>query len=290
MTRDISAIINLSTSNNLIISPNAPYNWNGGDHDIVVSTSNVPVIAMAYCHEGADVPAIDDDSLSAARIVINSATSTDTDITAANRTICMNQVSRDFAIYVNWYIVLVACMQVRELTDANIDNFGRMCGGRVMPSGIKKYLHYWSNVQVKFVESVAIREKFVNNKFFEYHTIGCSTPALCNSAISDTTFLNFFSEQDVNVVRTALADVTNVVAAKAIPNSIIVKTRAVLEASGTLPDVWYMGNQALSRFSGRKYAAMVKLLRSIFDKRSNTEGLSELDVDTLVTRLNALIE
>lgn len=289
MPRSLNGILALSVSSNLKVPPICPYNWNSGDHDIPKIMANVPIIAMAYCHEGGEVTAISEEIFIAANAVMTAGNGTDAEVSAAAETVIMFYISRDYATYVNWYIVLVACTQVRELTDSNIDNFSRMCAGKAIPTAIRKFLHYWANSQDRLLDDIAVRAKFITNKFFEYHTISCSTPDLCIRAYNESSFLNIFSDDEVTVINDALRNVSDLFAARSIPNITVVKARAVLDASNMLPDTWYMGTQALSRFSGRKYNGMVTILRRIFELRNNTATVATDDLPTLVTKLRDLV-
>jgi hypothetical protein len=244
---------------------------------------------MAYCHEGLAVPATSEADFIAATTFVNAGTGTDAELGTATGTITMYYVSRDFPTYANWYIVLIACTQVRELTDANLENFGKMCGGKTISSGIRRFLHYWAYSQDRLVDNAAIRTRFIANTFFEYHTISCSTPDLCIKAINEAVTLNVFSEEEVNTVNAAARNVSDLSAARRIADVTIVKARAVLESANMLPDTWYMGTHALSRFSGRTYAGIVAIIRKIFELKNNTANIADADIPTLVTRLRDMI-
>lgn len=289
MPRPITDIIALTSNNSVKVPPTAPYTWNNGDHDIPRVVNNVPIIAMAYCHESAVIARVSAEDYAAAKVAMDEATGTDAEVAAAAEVVVDYLVHRDFETYVNWYIVLVACMQVRELSDANIENFGRMSGGRTLPSSIKKFIHYWADSQERFVDNVGVRSKFVGNMFFEYHTVGSSTPVLCDCAIREFSHANIFTDDEVSAVRAARVNTSDINAARRISDITIIKCRAIHEALGSLPDTWYMARHALSKYSPSKYSAMVKLVRAILEKRMDISDLTNLDEPAILAKLSRLI-
>jgi hypothetical protein len=102
--------------------------------------------------------------------------------------------------------------------------------------------------------------------------------------------LDLFSPSEVVAVRDAYVAAHDISVARYIPSITLIKTRAVLEAAGTLPDIWYMGDKAISRFSGKKYSALVKLVRAVFKKQTLVDGIDEDDLKTLTSKLSSLVQ
>jgi hypothetical protein len=205
-----------------------------------------------------------------------------------NAMLVMSAVKRDLIKYKLWYLVLVAAQQVRDLTDSNIENFRKMKNGRMLPSSVKKYLSYWASEQDSLVENRVVRERFKGNMFFEYHTTGCSTPDLCLKAMKDFPEKGFFTPADRVDVKHALKNRHKIDLARDIPQSLLVKVRLVLEATGCLPDTWYMGERAKNNCSGKKYSAGLKMIKAILDKRADIVDLENKSEEVIATSLKKL--
>lgn len=233
---------------------------------------------------------ISDEEFNAARNAAAEDGAGDDAIAAWARVQVCRDVTANFATYSNWYLVLVACHQVRELTSANIDNFCKMCRAKALPGRTLSYLKYWAGKQQMLVENPTVRARFEDNLFFEYHTSGSSTPQLCGDALAEAEGLGVFTQREEAAIRQARRAPHNLTLARNIPALALVKTSAVLKASGTLPEIWYMGSKAVDRFSGKKYSAMVKYMSSIFSKQTNAEDLNEKSLETLVADFTALLK
>jgi len=289
MVRPPDDVLAMATSDNIRVPPEKPYEWDDGSGDIELIMANAPIIAMAWVHEGTDPPQADPRALSNAKTAAEADDASEDILEAYEQERVKYDVATKMAEYSNWYIILVACTQVRELSDSNLQNFSQMCGAKPLPARVKSFLLYWASTQDLLIDSEAARVRFISNKFFEYHTTGSSTPTLCEEAISEATGLGMFDDAEILVVQIAREAIHDLDAARTIPSRTLVKVRAVHDAAGTLPDIWYMGQKAVDRFSGKKYSAMVKMLKAIFVKQTNTEDLDERDLDTLTADLTSLI-
>jgi hypothetical protein len=272
------------------VPPSVPYRWNNGAHDIDETVANAPLIAMAWVHEGGTPPIISDDDYEAAQTGASGDSPTDAQNAAWEAARSKATVIANYKQYANWYLILVACQQVRDLTDANIQNFCKMCSSRPLPSKTSSFLSFWGSQQSALVEETTLRERFEKNKFFEYHTTGSSTPKLCFEALNETSGLDLFTSDEEDEIEEALENEHDLEAAREIDAITLVKVRAIHEASGTLPDTWYMGSKAVARFSGKKYSALVKYLQAIFKRQTNTDGIDDMDLDTLAKNLKLLLE
>jgi hypothetical protein len=288
--RALAAIVAMEDSGAFIVPPVEPYRWNSGVHDIEKTLVNAPLIAMAWVHEGGTPPAVEVDDLPMLREAAEAENSDAAAIEDWDAAQCDYAVQSNFVQYTNWYLILVACYQVRELKDSNIQNFCRMCTARSLPSKTGSFLAYWASRQARLVESDDVRNRFEANKFFEYHTTGSSTPKLCAEAMSEVLGLGIFTDSESRDVEEAMDSEYELELARKIDTDTLVKVSAVHEAAGTLPDTWYMGTKAVARFSGKKYSAMVKYLKAIFKLQTKTDGLDDMDLDTLVTNLKTLLD
>lgn len=276
MVRSIAGILALADSSKFKVPPSVPYEWRGGAHNIEMIKPNVPIIGMAYVHEG-DVPEeVDPGVLEDARVAAEDEAATEKEVQAYTQMMVQDQVHANFEQFSNWYLILVACTQVRELTDSNLQNFSRMCGSAPIPARVKPFLTYWASQQENLAESEEVRERFEDNKFFEYHTTGSSTPALCIQAIDESGDLGLFNDLEIEKIHSADDERFDLEAARLIPSITLVKVSAVLEAAGTLPEVWYMGAKAREKFSGKKYSALVKFIKEIFKRQMSTESIEEI--------------
>jgi hypothetical protein len=274
----------------LDVPPDRPYSWENGKHDIELIKPNVPIIAMTLVHEGAQPKPVDQARLAELKEATQKENPSEDEITTHQEMQVRDSVYRNFSSYVNWYLVLVACTQVRELSDSNLQNYTRMCGAPPLPVKVKSFLTYWAASQAPLAENESVRKRFVENKFYEYHTTGSSTPALCKQAIEEAGNLDIFGHSEVAFVQDAYASSHDISMARFIPDITLIKTRAVLEAAGTLPDIWYMGDKAISKFSGKKYSALVKLVRAVFKKQTMLDGIDEDDLSVLASKLTSLVQ
>jgi ribosomal protein L12E/L44/L45/RPP1/RPP2 len=262
---------------------------NGVPH-IEKSRPNIPLLALAYAHEGCKPPKVPEEDFSDAKDAAEAENPSDEDV-AKWTTLSVDQaVYENFATYVNWYLLLVACQQVRALDDSNLTQFCKMTGAPPLPSRVQLYLRYFAATQLELSDVTDIIEKFSDNKFFEYHTTASSTPNLCLEALAEAPNMSLFTFTEEVAIKEASIAENDLEAARRIHPVTLVKVHAIHEAAGTLPPKWYMGEKAVARFSGKKYSAMVKFLKAIFTKQSNTEELGDRDMDTLVSDLALLVD
>jgi len=272
----------IGTDSSLLIPPTVPYRWDNGAHDIELTPLNAPLVAMAWVHEGGTPPGVKEEEFDKIRLQAEGDNASDADYAAWESAQCMRLVHDNWGQYSNWYLILVACYQVRELNDANLLNFSRMFSSRPLPPRTVSFLAYWASQQVKLVEDHSLRNKFVSNKFFERHTTASSTPRLCVEALDKATGLGVFAQSEETKIRKAFKNKHDLKLAQNLSTITLVKVSAVHEAAGTLPDVWYMGNKAVARFSGKKYSALVKYLKAIFKIQTNTDQIDKTTYKTMI--------
>jgi hypothetical protein len=286
----METILDRGKGGHLIVKPGKPYAWEDGKHDIPLTESNAALIGMAIVHEGGTAPKVSAAELKVLEEADKKDNATDEEHAAYEGARVKHLISESMEQYANWYIILVACQQVRDLSQSNLDNFTRMCKAKTLPSRAVMFISYWASTRDILASNVAIRERFVTNKFFEYHTTGSSSPALCSQAISEAGSLEVFSADEKKVVEDAAKTPYDLESARKIPDITLVKARAIHEAAGTLPDVWYMGQKAADRYSGKKYSAIVKLLKRYFELQSGIEKLEGMDLATVAKSLEELFK
>lgn len=190
-----------------------------------------------------------------------------------------SSVILNFAQYKQWFLVLVACHQVRALTDQNMEAFFQMNNTR--EQGIAKFLktlQYCSNNQALFANNPALRVKFETNRFFEYHTSATTTPALITRAINSCPIPNVFTAAELNAVAAAKASSHDIMLSRAIPENALFKARAILEALKISPPKWYMGQTAYENGNPLAYAALVKVIEKA---GSLSTGVAITDATTM---------
>jgi hypothetical protein len=244
---------------------------------------------MTYVHEGATPENVPPEDTVALKEAAEDEAATPDVIESYTKAKVMNRIFESFSSYANWYLILVACTQVRELTDRNLQNFSQMCGAPPLPARVKSFLKFWAANQTMLSQNDRVRDLFSDNLFFEYHTTGSSTPNLCLTAMAEVNGFELFSPEEVGVVNKAFEENHDIEEARKIPSVTLVKTSAVLEAAGTLPDIWYMGQKARDKFSGKKYSALVKFLKEIFRRQTAVSDLGDADNETLATNFEALV-
>lgn len=289
MPATIEELLTWSSSANIKVPPVVPYVWNDGDHDIEKSASNVPIIGMAYAHEKKEPPKVKMQDFLDARKGATKEKPTAEEIDKFEKIQVDELVSSNFQQYLNWYLILVACTQVRELSDANLQNFAKMSGSKPLPPRVKSFLIYWAAMQEPLYKDAGVQERFADNKFFEYHTTGSSTPGLCMRALDEVEELGVFEDAEKELITAAYYTPECIEFARMIPPVTLVKARAVLEACGNLPEIWYMGEKAKANFTAKKYTALVMYLKQIFAIQVKTEDLSERSMPVLKEDLKELL-
>jgi hypothetical protein len=307
MPRTINQILDIDAGGDrtVIVPPEQPYRislpaegaggggGNGLPHryvaDIAYTLQNASALALIYIYEGMERPTVTDEQMEAARVAAEADDATEEATDAYTFLKVVKDIGTNWARYSNWFLVLVACTQVRKLDTGNLSQFCNMSDARQMPAKVLTFLRYFAAQLPSLIEEERIRVDFSGYPYFEYHTSASSTPQLVDKAMLEVTGLGFFSEEEEGVVEAAMESKHDLELAREIDPNTLVKARAILEANGTLPDVWYMGARAVDRFSGKKYSAMVKLFKALFNIQSNTDNLEDLDEPALVGRIRHLL-
>jgi hypothetical protein len=282
-------ILGLANSDKIVVIPDKPYFMDGGAPDISVTRPNIPVIALCYIHEGAEIPPVEEDLLADARDVSVDPDASEAEKENSKKIILQYQMHRDSAVYANWYLILVACTQVRELSPSNLEQFGKMTKYGAMSQTMIRFLNYFAASQDDLTQNEALADRFISNKYFEYHTSASSTPRLCMDAMDDADGLDVFTEEEQSLVRSAVNTPSSMDNARTIPRMTLIKARAILDANGTLPDTWYMGQRAVDGFSGSRYSAMVKGLKMYYKKKYDLDEFEDLNLSQMVSRVQELM-
>jgi hypothetical protein len=289
MPRSLLDILGLCNTDTLVVSAKKPYTWANGDCDVEKTVANAPIIALVYIHEDAPQPDDNSDDLALIKAAAEAESADETATNNYNAALVHHHIHTHWKQYSNWYLVLVACEQVRPLEAANIVNFCKMCKAPSMPAKVSLFIKYFATMQPHLVGIPAILDRFIGNKFFEYHTTGSSTPRLCVEALDDAAGLKIFTGAEKAAIRKAASSIDQVDVARLIDNVTLVKVSAIHKASGTHPESWPMGDKAVARFSGSKFRALVKFLVAIYNKQTNTDDLDSKDHATLVANMHMLI-
>lgn len=307
MTRTLAQILAIDTSRdrNIVVPPEQPYRIDqpadgaaggGGDglpHRYVVdmpyTLPNASTLALIYIYEGMDQPTVSNAQMETARVAAEAENAPEEAIDNYTFLQVVKDIGTNWVRYSNWFIILVACTQVRKLDTGNLNQFCNMSDARQMPAKVLTILRYFAAQMPSLIEEGRVRTDFSGYPYFEYHTSASSTPQLVDKAMLEVAGLGFFSAEEERRVDAAMANKHSLELAREIDQNTLVKARAILEANETLPDIWYMGSRAVDRFSGKKYSAMVKLFKALFKRQNNTDNLDELDEPAIVGRLNHLI-
>jgi hypothetical protein len=257
--------------------------------DMPYTLQNAALIAMIYIYEGIAKPDVTDAQMDTARDAAEADGATDEETDAYTFLKVVRDIGEKWKRYSDWYLLLVACTQVRKLDTGNLTQFCNMSDARQMPAKVLSLLRYFAAYMPRLIESERLRADFSGYPYFEYHTSASSTPKLVDKAMGEVKGHGFFSPEEAETVDQALVHVFDLERTREIDPNTLVKARAILEANGTLPEVWYMGKRAVDNFSGKKYTAMVKLFKELFNRQGKTDDLEELDEPALVGRLSALV-
>lgn len=183
-----------------------------------------------------------------------------------------------------WCLQLGLCNSTRMLKSENVVQFYAsnaiygMTGDVIV--GIQDFI--CSSLET-FYQDEDLKAKLIVGKFMEYHTTSSSTPGLAMKVISDLRGHSslFFTETEIQAVKKAYGDLTDLELSHMIPVSAIVTTYAFLEAMDNLPTGWYQGNRAVQSSGGVKYAQLKVIFgqyRQIVSRSSSVKDIGTLEL------------
>jgi len=174
-----------------------------------------------------------------------------------------------------WYIELVACTQVSNLKDANIVNYYKSMGSDDVPWEISALLRIFSAKCDNLAKMAGFKVVIESSTFVAYHVTSASTAGLIIRASEASPFA-VFTASEIASAREAMFNISDMSLQRAFSDHTIVKTCAVLEAVGSLPDKWYMAIKAKGRYAPGKYAKMLTILKKGFAIANNTDAISAM--------------
>lgn len=205
---------------------------------------------------------------------------------------CYGQMLESWDKFAKHLILLVACQQVRELSISNLTKFNQMIGVMAPPPKLPTIIKYIASSMEDFFEvgGLDLGKMFEDNLFYQYHTSAASTASLVKRAMDDSASLCLFTEREIVTVEEALETPWNMVHQRLISDICIVKSMAVLECTGGLPETWYMGEKAKGRVSARRYKVIKAIIKRILDIDDDLEKLPEMQRPQVMEKLMSLLE
>jgi hypothetical protein len=175
---------------------------------------------------------------------------------------------------------LVACQQVKALSDENIVNYYRSCGIPNFPVAVmSKVLPFIASTCPKISEHAKISDLASRHKFVQYHTAYASTGALCMKYVTQCPAelkkaLGDDGKDDPIVAKAALKPY-DAAAVDAIPKNIVQLTYCFLDAAELLPKGWYQGNKAVNDMSARDRTRATVAFRRLMSISYNRDTLAQ---------------
>jgi len=196
-------------------------------------------------------------------------------------------VVANFETYQVWTLFLVACAQGSGVKEENLEQFFQMNGAKASGiSKICKLLVYLAAEMPNLVENEDVRAKFAGNDFFKYRISQSQSGVLCLRAIEICPLEGVFSDAERAIVQAAKDTPWSLEAARAIPEHVLFKARAVLQGMEVLPSPWYMAKRAYENGSPAQYNSLVKLVKKA---ASIQEGFS-FDDTTTMEEINGIVD
>lgn len=190
-----------------------------------------------------------------------------------------------------WTLELIACYQVKPLSENNLNNYFRSKGIDSIPWKADEILRYLASNLPPFSSNDGYEELVSSSVFLQYHTSASSNASLCRRAEESFPFDKLFTDEEQDAISDSFDHPYDMEKAKSIDGFTLVKTSAVLEACGILPSNWYMGKKAVQSYPVSSYNNMVKHVRKAIALREDYAGLESItDVDLLGDKINALFK
>jgi hypothetical protein len=189
-------------------------------------------------------------------------------------------------------IDLIACEQVRTLTDKNMENFFKMKTLPDAPAKANSFVRYWASQASRVTDMEGYMVRAEVSEFVRYHTGASTTADLMTIAIQTPPFPGYFTEREMLFVERAKRNRQTLQFAREIPQFAIVKARLWLVGLDRHPDTWYMGKKAEEKFPATHYKLMGDHLKQMYNciKRTHApQDGADTDLPTLVEGFNALL-
>lgn len=269
---DLSAA--LAVTEKSFLPSDAPFLFDEmGIPDVDITTGIDHSVAFMILHEDRDIP--DDTVIDAAELG---------KIKTEEMKELMRRLGERIDTYRLWYLMLVTCQQVKPMTSDNIENFlESQKAARVGAPKLLQVIDYCSRTSENLAGNKEIIKKFESEKFFEYHTTATSSPALVRKAYDFCPIRSnlVFTDEEIRIVDEGLQDKWDSTKSRLIPQSTLVRARAVLDAIEALPRTWYMGQRAYEDSSPKRYNSMVKLMKAAAKVSSEIELPDDVGIEQI---------
>jgi hypothetical protein len=184
-----------------------------------------------------------------------------------------------------WLVQLVACEQVRSLSDMNVRNYFASAKIKVTSTKpIIKVLTYAASVMPSIMSSVSMRDAIYDNEFVTYHTSAASSPQLVYRAMEalGSSAEMIYAAEDIVAVKAAIETPWDLQSVKCLSTRCLAISDAVLKIFGSRPEIWYQGSRARASTP----AAMMALWEEMF--RQYKELMLSSDVIGRTTTIKQL--
>jgi len=181
-----------------------------------------------------------------------------------------------------WMYDLVACQQVKSLSLESIKSYFQSINlTSVKAKDIQKIITPISFILPKATADAALIARITANDFTKYHTTATSTPGLAQLMIDGSGVIGgaMISDPERNAVAVALATPHDKALADQISTKVVVLTHAYLKANKMLPDGWYQGDKAVSRFPPSTYSAAYKLFGRARDITAGATAIADAETE-----------
>jgi hypothetical protein len=187
---------------------------------------------------------------------------------------------------------LVACEQIRPLSEKNIENFFKMKSLPDAPARAGSFVRFWASQAPRITQEESFMLRAEVSEFVRYHTGASTTADLMSIAIETPPFPGYFTAVEIAAVERAKQNRHELTIARRIPQFAIVKARIWLVLLERHPDIWHMGKKAEEKFPAMHYKLMQEHLKEMFKCTKRIHAPADgatADLPTLVDGFAALV-
>jgi len=269
--------LNNAITSQVGLIPQCPYvhNSTAGTFDIPKNAKNQSLFALALIHSGYGAPVMTDAALATHQSDFDDDNENEALLEMLTGSKVLMHIKLNWATYNNWYILLVACHQVRAMTDGNIEKFSQYANTDTLPSRVTKYLDYFASTQPILSEMPQVRARFEDSRFFQYHTTECQTAGLCKKAQDNDPGVGLFSDAEIRTIKEAHDATKSIRTARLIQDTTMIKAHCMLTVLGSRPDKWYMCNKVIEDAPAGTTTAMIKVLRKAYEIATDTSAVDK---------------
>jgi len=275
----ITRCLNNSLTSQVGLIPQCPYVHNYADKsfNIPMNVKNQSLLALAMIHTGYPMPPVTEQHLTNAQANCEADEDNENLLLISNSLKVYMHIRLNWSTYNNWYILLVACHQVRAMTDSNIEKFAQYAKTKDLPDKVITYLHYFASTQPILSEIPAVRARFQDSRFFQYHTTECQTAALCKKAQDNDPGVGLFSKAEIQTIKDAHDATKSIRNARLIQDTTMIKAHCMLTVLQRRPEKWYMCNKVIEDAPAGTTTAMIKILKKAYDIATDTSAVDKED-------------